>query len=76
MRQTTIAIVCLALLLSGSVLAENPPEPGVGGQNTPTCSGCEVNLQGEGECYPNAPNGSWADCQVGLVCYYDPMSGS
>jgi hypothetical protein len=76
MRKRILSVVCVLFLLSVTVLAENPPEPGVGGQNTPTCSTCDVNLLAEGECHPNAPNGTWADCQGGLVCYYDPLSGS
>jgi hypothetical protein len=75
MRKPTIAVLCLLFALSGVALADNPPEGGIGGQNTPTCSTCTWNLwHDEGVC-ASSPNGDWADCTGGSICYNDPIQG-
>jgi hypothetical protein len=76
MRKITTLFLCLVFAFSGVVLAENPPEGGIGDQNGGgTCSTCTTNLWGdEGVCNPN-PAGNWADCTGGKICYNDSTDG-
>jgi len=71
MRKRLIGALCVVFFVAVTAFSAGPQQPGAGGSYTPSCQECEITEYGWAECYADVPNGAWADCQGGEICYWN-----